>query len=87
MMHAGDPDFLTSMYSIRMMRHVYRFRRMSEAQWRRAQWVLGSLANHYLLTKLPMVEARLPRGDQLMDPELRHLAPGGAERATLNLPP
>ena len=69
------------------MRHVYRFRRMSEAQWRRAQWVLGSLANHYLLTKLPMVEARLPRGDQLMDPELRHLAPGGAERATLNLPP
>lgn len=72
---AGDPDFLIPMYAVRLMRHVYRFKPMSERQWRRAQGVLGS-AIQYLFTRLPMVETRRPKPEHLMDPELEELAPG-----------
>lgn len=67
----GDPEFLQSLYSVRLMRHVYLVHHMSKQRWERAFSKLGRYANHYLFTREPFLELRVPSELQANDPEFQ----------------
>lgn len=51
------PEFLTEMYGIRFMRHVYHFRRdMTKAQWKEAVNMTRIYDNQYVITKEELLE-------------------------------
>jgi len=56
------PEFLTEMYGIRFMRHVYNFRRnMTKAQWSQAVPMTRIYENQYVITK-----------EELLEPQFEH---------------
>ena len=73
----GEPDFLQSLYSVRLMRHVYLFRPMNVLQWRHALKVLGTLANHYLLTRASLLEPAAPTERLRWSRDFLAVFPGG----------
>ncbi|CAK0895086.1 unnamed protein product [Prorocentrum cordatum] len=51
------PEFLTEMYGIRFMRHVYHFRSdMTKAQWGQAVPITRTYDNQYVITKEELLE-------------------------------
>ena len=68
---AGDPDFLESYYSVRLMRQLYAVRPMSLQQWKLASERLGR-ANSFLFTHDALLEPkRPPDGSDVMQPKGR----------------
>jgi len=56
------PEFLTEMYGIRFMRHIYHFKRnMTKAQWSEAVHMTRIYDNQYVITK-----------EELLEPQLEH---------------